>query len=248
MFAAIRSSIGFVLLVAATAIAASPKEKPTRPERPSQPRENARFDFVQPHIVLQNAEAIGVSSDTLQEIKTILRRLEKDSTALRSKAKNARRQLTELFDDAVIDEAKSVEAFETMLAAERADKTLQLRTLIQLRNRLTLEQRQIAKQLQAAKSLSSRQSLGKINSPYPSENLPVIRIAEPPRRIAMKMQSIRQAQRQMQRDGGDTAQVRRLLRQASPLMKRGKEADAEQLLDEAIELLDENAKQPTGAP
>lgn len=61
----------------------------------------------------------------------------------------------------------------------------------------------------------------------------------PPPQLAAKVRQLQEGARGVQQNGGDFAPIEKLMRQIGPLLQRQKNQEAEKLIDQALELIDE---------
>lgn len=96
--------------------------------------------FFAPELVLQHQEAIGLSAEQKDGLKTDLRQAQLKFTELQWKLQDEMEKLVALITPAHVEEQQVLAQLEKVLVAEREIKREQVTLLVRIKNRLTPEQ------------------------------------------------------------------------------------------------------------
>jgi Spy/CpxP family protein refolding chaperone len=96
--------------------------------------------FFAPELVIQHQEAIGLSAEQKDYLKTEIRQAQLKFTELQWKLQDEMEKLIALVKQPRVDEAQVLVQLERLLAAEREIKREQVTLLVRIKNKLTAEQ------------------------------------------------------------------------------------------------------------
>jgi Spy/CpxP family protein refolding chaperone len=116
------------LLVAGAAHAQQPEQDPIGQS------------FFSPELVIQHQEAIGLSPEQKEYIKTEIRQAQLKFTELQWKLQDEMEKLVGLVKQPQVNEQQVLAQLEKVLAAEREVKREQVTLLVRIKNKLTPEQ------------------------------------------------------------------------------------------------------------
>src|SRR5713226_1435004 len=96
--------------------------------------------FFAPELVIQHQEAIGLSAEQKEYLKTEIRQAQLKFTELQWKLQDEMEKLIALAKQPHVDEQQVLAQLERLLAAEREIKREQVTLLVRIKNKLTAEQ------------------------------------------------------------------------------------------------------------
>ena len=96
--------------------------------------------FFAPELVMQNQEAIGLSGEQKEYLKSEIRQAQLKFTELQWKLQDEMEKLVALVKQPRVDEQQVLAQLEKLLAAEREVKREQVTLLVRIKNKLTAEQ------------------------------------------------------------------------------------------------------------
>jgi len=96
--------------------------------------------FFAPELVIQHQEAIGLSAEQKEYLKTEIRQAQLKFTELQWKLQDEMEKLVGLAKQPRVDEQQALAQLEKVLAAEREIKKQQVTLLVRIKNKLTPEQ------------------------------------------------------------------------------------------------------------
>ena len=96
--------------------------------------------FFAPELVIQHQEAIGLSAEQKEYLKTKIRQAQLKFTELQWKLQDEMEKLVALVKQPRVDEQQVLTQLEKLLAAEREIKREQVTLLVRIKNKLTAEQ------------------------------------------------------------------------------------------------------------
>jgi Spy/CpxP family protein refolding chaperone len=96
--------------------------------------------FFAPELVIQHQEAIGLSAEPKDYLKTEIRQAQLKFTELQWKLQDEMEKLVTLVKQPRVDEQQVLGQLEKLLAAEREIKREQVTLLVRIKNKLTAEQ------------------------------------------------------------------------------------------------------------
>ena len=117
-----------LLFAAASAVAQQPDQDPIGQ------------NFFAPELVMQNQEAIGLSREQREYLKTEIRQAQLKFTEFQWKLQDEMEKLAAIVKQPSVDEPQMLAQLEKLLAAERDIKKAQLTLLARIKNKLTPEQ------------------------------------------------------------------------------------------------------------
>jgi Spy/CpxP family protein refolding chaperone len=96
--------------------------------------------FFAPELVMQNQEAIGLSAEQRDALKTEIRQAQLKFTELEWKLQDEVEKMLVLAKQPHVDESQVLAQLDKVLAAEREVKRQQITLLVRIKNKLTAEQ------------------------------------------------------------------------------------------------------------
>ena len=96
--------------------------------------------FFAPELVIQHQEAIGLSAEQKDYLKTEIRQAQLKFTELQWKLQDEMEKLVTLVKQPRVEEQQALGQLEKLLAAEREIKREQVTLLVRIKNKLTAEQ------------------------------------------------------------------------------------------------------------
>ena len=96
--------------------------------------------FFPPELVIQHQEAIGLSAEQKEALKTEIRQAQLKFTELQWKLQDEMEKLVSLVKQAHVDEPQVLAQLDRVLGAEREVKREQVTLLLRIKNKLTSEQ------------------------------------------------------------------------------------------------------------
>ncbi|MGA2499070.1 MAG: periplasmic heavy metal sensor [Tepidisphaeraceae bacterium] len=169
--------------------------------------------FFPPELLMQAHALIGLTEAQKGEMMEELQNMRERMGRLQEQMKNERDLLIELVSKDQVDEKKALEQVDKVMGLENDMKRSQFSLMIFIKNKLTPEQQAKLKEIK-----------GKMSG------------------IQAKMRKVQQLAEQIRAQGGDMSALQAAKQQLDELMKQGKTAEAEALLDETIKTLEKDAK------
>ena len=108
--------------------------------RAQQPSDPMGESFFAPELVMQNQQAIGLSEEQRDSLKTELRQAQVKFTEWQWKLQDEVEKLVSLVKQPHVDEQQVLAQLEKVLSIEREVKRAQVTLLVRIKNRLTPEQ------------------------------------------------------------------------------------------------------------
>ena len=106
-----------------------------------QPNDAIGETLFPPELVMQHQQAIGLSEDQKNFLKTEIRKAQARFTDLQWQLQDEAERLVSLLRQDQVDEQQTLAQLDKILSAEREIKRAQFMLLIQIKNKLTPEQR-----------------------------------------------------------------------------------------------------------
>jgi len=97
-------------------------------------------NFFAPELVIQHQQAIGLTDDQKNFIKTEIRKVQTEATDLQWQLQDEMEKMTSLVRSGQVDEQQVMAQLDKVLNLEREIKRMQIALLIRIKNRLTPEQ------------------------------------------------------------------------------------------------------------
>jgi len=97
-------------------------------------------NFFAPELVIQHQEAIGLTAEQKDSLKTEIRQAQLKFTELQWKLQDEMEKLLALIKQSHVDEQQVLSQVDKVLAAEREVKREQVTLLVRIKNKLTPEQ------------------------------------------------------------------------------------------------------------
>ena len=114
-----------------------------------QPQDDPFKDYLfPPELVMQNQQALSLTEDQKNYLKTELRQAQQRFSELQWKLEDEMERLTLLLKEHTVDEAKALAQLEKVIAAERDIKHTQMSLLIRIKNHLKPEQQARLQEIQ----------------------------------------------------------------------------------------------------
>jgi hypothetical protein len=205
-----------------------PDQRPPGQRPPDQrPPDPMRESLFPPDFVMRNAQQIGLTELQRESFMAEMRKVE---GRFREFDQQIRKEMQVLFDltkEECPDAEKVLAQLDKVLAAEREMKRTHMALMLGIKNILTP-----AQQMQ----------LQELRPKPPGPPTPDAPQGVPPGSIRDKMQKVQAGMQQWKAAGRDPVPVDQIMREVDPLMKERKFAEAEAVLDRALEILgkDEN--------
>ncbi len=105
-----------------------------------QPSDPMGESFFAPELVMQNQQAIGLSEEQRDSLKTELRQAQVKFTEWQWKLQDEMEKLVSIVKQARVDEQQTLAQLEKVLSIEREIKRAQVALLVRIKNKLTPEQ------------------------------------------------------------------------------------------------------------
>jgi Spy/CpxP family protein refolding chaperone len=164
-----------------------------------------------PDFIMGNADAIGLTPEQRNAIRDIVQQAQTRFGEMQQQLKQEVDALGKAAEPVTADQAAVLAQFDKVADKEKEIKRYQLTMLMDLRKKLTDDQR--------AKLVEMRAKM------------------TPPASLREKSDRVRAAAQKWQSEGRDLAPVGEILKQIDPLMRTQKFAEAEALLDKALQML-----------
>ncbi len=117
--------------------------------RGQQPQDDPFRDYLfPPELVMQNQQALGLTEDQKNYLKTELRQAQQRFTELQWKLQDEMERLAMLIKQPTVDEPKALAQLEKVLAAEHDIKLMQMTLLIRIKDHLKPEQQARLQEIQ----------------------------------------------------------------------------------------------------
>jgi|HubBroStandDraft_3_1064219.scaffolds.fasta_scaffold01093_8 Spy/CpxP family protein refolding chaperone len=129
------AALAFVLLTPALARAEGPADDPMRDH------------LFPPELVMQNQQALNLSDEQRNFLKTELRQAQMRFTELQWKLSDEMERLVALVKQPQVDEQQTLAQLEKVLAAEREVKRTQISLLVRIKNHLRPDQQALLREL-----------------------------------------------------------------------------------------------------
>ena len=181
-----------------------------------------------PDLIMHNAEAIGLTEEQHERLRAEMQKAHDRFEELHSKLQKQREATAALLRKEQVDEAAALAQFEKLFEVERDVRRGHLTLMLALKNKLTPEQQT---KLQEIKKHSSR--------PERAERPPG---KPPPTSLQEKMKKLKAGVKKLEDEGGDATEIGQLMHEFKPLIDEQKFTQAEELLDQALKLLQEHKR------
>ena len=170
-------------------------------------------NFFTPDLLQRNHEAIGLDEKQKADLQDEGRALMQSVADLRQQIEKAKADFVELTKGDKVDEQKVLAAAEKMMNLETPSKRAQLALLIKIKNTLT-----------------------------PDQQAKLREIKDKQAALRPKLQKLQELARQWQAQGGDLSTLEPLKAEYDQLVRSGKTAEAEALIDKTYKELSEKMK------
>jgi len=174
-----------------------------------------------PELILFMADKIGLSDEQRAAVRAQVEQAAPQSKEFQEQLQHEATALSELVHQSHIDPAALEKQLDAVLEAERGLQQLHFGTLAALKNLLTPEQQAKLTELKRDKSGAQEE----------------IRT-----RLKAKGERFKEGIQKMQADGRDPAPVGAIMKDFEPLLKSGKMAEAEAVLDRALQAIETAVK------
>jgi len=175
--------------------------------------------FFAPELLLQQAEAIGLTDDQLTSIQSALEKAQPRFQDLNLRLEKEKDALVALTRKDQVKEKAAIDQLDKMLDIERELRRTHVALMITLKNKLTAEQ--------LAKLKEIRLKPGA-----------VVTSAGPPAGLNAKLEKVKAGVDKWIEDGRNPSAIAELMQEFDPLMKKWKFKEAEGVLDQALKLLE----------
>jgi Spy/CpxP family protein refolding chaperone len=132
--------IHIVTLFLLAASLASAQQAPTPPPAGQPGPDPLGQSFFPPELVIQNQQAIGLSDEQKNYLRTEIRDAQLKFTDLQWKLQDEAEKMVELARQPHVDEQQALAQLEKVLSLEREVKRAQITLLVHIKNKLTPEQ------------------------------------------------------------------------------------------------------------
>ena len=164
-----------------------------------------------PDFIMSNADAIGLTPEQRDAIRGLVQQADTRFKEMQQQLKQEVEALGKAAEPVNADQAAVLAQFDKVADKEKEIKRYQLTMLMDLRKKLTDDQR--------AKLVEMRAKM------------------TPPATLREKSERLRAAMQKSQGEGRDLAPIGEILKQFDPLMRAQKFAEAEAVLDKALQML-----------
>jgi Spy/CpxP family protein refolding chaperone len=196
-------------------------QPPRGPQPPADPVADALFP---PELVMRFQAQISLTDEQRQAIMSDLQEAQPKFESLHQQVDRERNALAALLKKERVDLDPALAQSDKLLDLEREMRRLQLTLQVSLKNRLTPEQQATLQRL--------RQQAGPDLAGAGGQ----------PQAIRAKMEQLQAGLQQWQQDGRDSSPIGAAMRKFGPLMQAGKFEEAERVLDEALQTLQEGKR------
>lgn len=207
-------------LVACSALCAQP------PPHPDLIAEN----LFPPELIMQNAEAINLTEEQQEKLQAEMHKAHERFEEMHAKLQKQREATAALLKKERVDESVAMAQFEKLLDQERELRRAHLALMVALKNKLTPEQQT---KLQEIKKHSPKPHVGE-HPPPPGK--------PPPPSLQEKMKKLKAGVKKLEDEGGDATEVGQLMQEFKPLMDKQRFREAEELVDQALKLLQQQKR------
>lgn len=203
-----------VLLVVGSALAQKPGKMPG--QKPGDPMGD---NFFPPDLLMREADAIGLTDEQKQFLQGELQTMKSRFSDFQQQLQKEVQALAELLSAESVDEQKALEQMDKVLEQEREIKREHVKLLVSIKNKLTAEQQAKAREIKA--KLMAQKGQGKA----------------PPPSLPPKMQQVQTILKEWKQKGRDLSAVAPMMQELDPLMREGKFAEAEAIIDKMLDVL-----------
>jgi Spy/CpxP family protein refolding chaperone len=183
------------------------------------PRDPIGANLIAPELLMKNQDALGLTDEQKDFLKEETRWAQERFKEIQQQLQKETDALVEMLKQELIDEPKALDQFDKIVDLEKQMRRTHLTLAIAIKNKLTPEQ-----QAKAAKMRS--EWMEKMATAKP-----------PPKTLQSKMAQLQEGIQQWRDQGIDPGPVGQIMREFQPLMEEQKFAEAEAVLDKALDLL-----------
>ena len=176
-----------------------------------------------PDLIMQNADAINLTDEQRGIFESEMHKAHERFADMHAEREKLLEATGALLKKERVDEAAALAQLEKLLQKEREIRRAHLALVIALKNKLTPEQQSKLQEIKkhSAKSEKVEQRPGK----------------PPPASLQEKMKKLKAGVKKLEDEGGDATSVGELMHDLKPLLDEQKFKQAEELLDQALKLL-----------
>lgn len=182
-----------------------------------QPRDPIGQHLFSPEMIVHFQEQIELTEEQHQAIRNAVEEVQAEMESKKEAMESATAAVAEALEQAEIDEDEAVERLDRLFEIEHELKRHHLRMLIQVRNELTAEQRERLADLR----------------PEAAE------MQEVHERLEAKLDRVKAEVHERAEAGNPPQEIMQMMQKFPELMKAGRVQEAEKLLDQALDRLDE---------
>jgi len=206
----------------------APDQRPPGQRPPDQrPPDPMRESLFPPELVMRNAEAIGLTDLQRESVMAEMRKAEGRFREFDPQIRKEMQAMLDLTKEERPDPEKVLAQLDKVLAAEREMKRTHMALMIAIKNILTPAQ---------------QAQLQELRPKPPAPPTPDAPQGVPPGSIKEKMDRVQAGLKEWKDAGRDPVPVDQILREFDPFIKERKFAEAEAVLDRALEALRKDEK------
>ena len=182
-----------------------------------------------PELIMENAGAINLTEEQQQKLQAELETAHARFDEMHSKLEQQREATAMLLKKSRVDESAVMAQFEKVLDQERDARRAHLALMISLKNKLTPEQQRKLEEI--------RKRL-----PKPEVERRSLPGKPPPASLREKMEKLKSGIKRIEDQGGDAGSIGEVMREFKPLIDEQKFKEAEDVVDEALKLLQQQKR------
>ena len=199
---------------------------PPPPPPPQRPPDPLHENIFPPELVMRNAQEIGLTDEQREFIASECQKVQGRFPELQQQLQKEVQAMAALMKEERPNAEKALALLDKVLAAERELKRTHLSLMLTIKSKLTAAQQT---QLQELKQKQPPEG------PRPGGPMP-------PASFQAKMQKVQALVRQWETEGRELPGMGQLRRELEQFMRQQKFAEAEALLDKALDLLGDDGK------
>jgi Spy/CpxP family protein refolding chaperone len=181
-----------------------------------------------PEFIMHHAEDLNLTDEQREKLQAEIHKAHERFEQLHSKLQKQREATAELLKKERVDEAAALAQFEKVLDQERELRRAHLALVLALKNKLTAAQ---------------QAKLQEIKKHSPKADRPEHRPGKPPpASLQEKMKKLKAGVKKLEDEGGDPTEIGQLMHEFKPLMDDQKFKAAEEIVDQALKLLQDSKR------
>ena len=181
-----------------------------------------------PDLIMQNAEEIKLTEEQRDKMESEMRKAQEGFQEMHAKREKLLEETGALLKKERIDESAALGQLDKLLNQERELRRAHLSLMIELKNKLTREQQTKLEEIKKHLPKPER-----ADAPEGRPGKP------PPPSLQEKMKKLKAGVKKLEDEGGDAGSIGEIMREFKPLMDEQKYRQAEEVIDEALKLLQE---------